>query len=213
MNPFNKTIILSVIGHLAVFGIFGFSFGNRMPLMEYPEPCFWGQFLMNSQVSPAGFSGQFRNRDRGRSARAIPPELFRAKPRDFASLAAGNGNYFKPQVLLSKGTKNVQFLESPVQKPSILRLKEPSVVLHPVLPYGFTLYFRDRQIAHVELEYKFITGQSNKLILLRRKVSSGNLEVDLLSMRYIWHYLFIQQENFIPGDWQTVKIDLSAQER
>jgi len=48
--------------------------------------------------------------------------------------------------------------------------------------------------------------------VIKRKISSGNLEVDLLTMRYIGHYLFIQQKRFTPNNWQTVKIDLSEKE-
>ena len=40
----------------------------------------------------------------------------------------------------------------------------------------------------------------------------GNLEADLVCMRYVSHYLFMQQEKITPGIWHTVKIDLSAKE-
>ena len=203
MNPFRKTILLSALGHLAVFGIFGFSFGNRVPVAEYAEPSFWGQFLMNSQVSSPFVS---------LPGKRLPETILPSKITPSFS-AADFDSYSKPQVSLCLNLKKEPLLEKPVQKPLFLKFNQPTVILHPVLPYGFTLYFKDRQIAHVELEYKFDSSQNRNLILLKRKISSGNLEVDLLSLRYIWHYLFIQQADFTPGDWKTVKIDLSAQDK
>ena len=84
--------------------------------------------------------------------------------------------------------------------------------MHPLLPHDFALYFKDRQIAHVELEFNFVSSRQPAVAVIKRKISSGNLEVDLLSMRYIGHYLFIQQTKFAPNSWRTVKIDLSAKD-
>jgi hypothetical protein len=55
-----------------------------------------------------------------------------------------------------------------------------------------------------------ISGDKRNSILVKRRISSGNLEADLLSMRYISRYLFMQQRGFVPNKWQTVKIDLST---
>jgi hypothetical protein len=87
--------------------------------------------------------------------------------------------------------------------------KESVLVFHPLLPYQLQLYFKDRQTVHIELMFNIISGRENKAIVVKRKISSGNLEADLLSLRYISHYLFIQRARFQPNNWQTVKIDLS----
>jgi hypothetical protein len=83
-------------------------------------------------------------------------------------------------------------------------------MFYPRLPYHFALYFKDRQTVHIELMFQVISGAQRNSILVKRRVSSGNLEADLLSMRYISRYLFIQQRGFAPNKWQTVKIDLST---
>ena len=83
------------------------------------------------------------------------------------------------------------------------------ILFHPLLPYSFPLYFKDRQVAHVELLFKILQDKLRSYILVKRKISSGNLEVDLLSVRYISHYLFLRQAAFAPGAWQVVKVDLS----
>jgi hypothetical protein len=129
------------------------------------------------------------------------------------ALAPTKQSYFKPRLFLPIIAYKQPFFESPAPKPVSLRKNEPSITLHPLLPYGFTLYFKDRQVAHMELAFKISSDSDRKLILLKRKVSSGNLEADLLAMRYIWHYLFIQQAKFTPGGWQVVKIDLSTEGR
>ena len=71
------------------------------------------------------------------------------------------------------------------------------------------LYFKDRQLAHIELAFNIISGQKINPVVVKRKISSGNLEADLLSMRYISHYLYIQQAAFPSDVWQEVKIELS----
>jgi len=95
--------------------------------------------------------------------------------------------------------------------PAVFDVKKDSVItIHPLLPYGLQLYFRDRQSVHMELEFMIYTNRSaKKFIIIKRKISSGNLDADLLCSRYLGHYLFIQQERFATNIWQTVKIDLS----
>jgi hypothetical protein len=88
--------------------------------------------------------------------------------------------------------------------------KDSSIMFHPLLPYQLQLYFKDRQAVHIELQFKIEPGMGRRSIAIRRKISSGNLEADLLSIRYMQHYLFIQQARFSPDTWQTVKIDLTT---
>jgi hypothetical protein len=87
--------------------------------------------------------------------------------------------------------------------------KAPEIIFHPVLPYDFQLYFNDRQVAHVELKFKVDAKDNSNYIRIKRNISSGNLEVDLLTLRYIERYLFIERMRFKPESWQTVRIDLS----
>lgn len=105
----------------------------------------------------------------------------------------------------------------PVKSPPVIseipHYPEPAFTLHPLLPYRFDLYFKDRQQVHIELEFSVTRSDSRNFVSLRRKISSGNLEADLLSMRYIGHYLFIQQARFSAGVWQPVKIEFSPHTR
>lgn len=91
------------------------------------------------------------------------------------------------------------------------REKDSVVMIHPLLPYQLQLYFKDRQSVHLELAFKIISSGHKNYVIVKRKISSGNLEADLLCCRYLGHYLFIQQAKFVPGTWQTVKIDLSKE--
>jgi hypothetical protein len=86
-----------------------------------------------------------------------------------------------------------------------------SITLYPPLPYHFLLYFKDRQAVHIELEFNKISKGQNSSILIKRKISSGNLEADLLSMRYLEHYLLLQQSQLPSNEWQSVKIELLPQ--
>jgi hypothetical protein len=82
-----------------------------------------------------------------------------------------------------------------------------SIMFYPPMPYHFLLYFRDRQTAHVEVS--FFISPEGKIVEIKRKISSGNPEVDLLIMRNLINFLNHCKSNFVLGSWQTVKIDLS----
>lgn len=199
-----QAIILSLLGHIAFFGVFTFSFGRPITQAIYPEISFWGQVLYKSQVSPL----------RQKSAQASGKSLFlkpdismldeRISPKEPVATT-----YLKPQTQLVFNPEKQLFVEKKQERPFSLKRKEPIIVFHPLLPYSFPLYFKDRQVAHVELEFNIVSSPSRSFTVVKRKVSSGNLEVDLLTMRYIGRYLFMQRQRFSPNSWQTVKIDLS----
>lgn len=121
-------------------------------------------------------------------------------------------DYIKPRVIFPINNDKIQFAPEPAQKPPHLTKKETPIIFYPRLPHYFTLYFKDRQIVHIELLFNIVSAgnKTNSGISIKRKVSSGNLEADLMCMRYIGRYLFMQKTLFSPDHWQIVKIDLSA---
>ena len=205
MQILRRALFISLLGHLAAFSIFSISFGNRIPKAEFASVSFWGAFLRNSEVIPpiAAMIKAARN------------PLMPKKP-DLSGLDKKNQDslslpyHIKPALAIPFGTDKGRFIDKPAVLLSTHIKREPTVVLHPLLPYSFTLYFKDRQVAHVELEYNIVSSAERNFVSLKRKISSGNLEVDLLTSRYISHYLFIQRHNLLPNIWQSVKIDLSA---
>ncbi|MDD2751866.1 MAG: hypothetical protein PHN59_01885 [Candidatus Omnitrophica bacterium] len=199
-----KSIIFSLAEHLTLFGLFGISFGPKIPKADFSTVSFWGEILKNYD---------FRQEPVRQSARIerLFPNLLRdlevpAKKKEngpeYYSL-----NCVKPQVRLAQGSK-INYQNPPV-KSFVFARKESVVMLHPELPYYFGLYFKDRQAVHIELVYNIIPHGKSNSVLVRRKISSGNLEVDLFSMRYLSHYLFLQQSALAPNIERTVKIDFS----
>jgi predicted transcriptional regulator len=85
-------------------------------------------------------------------------------------------------------------------------------MFYPQLPYYFQIYFKDRQRARIELMFNVVDQDNKNIVMVKRKISSGNLEADLLSMRYIGHYLSIQQAGLPKNNWQSIKIELSAKD-
>lgn len=200
-----KTLVFSLVSHVTFFSIFSLSFGNRIQSADYARVNFWGQAAKIELRSPPdkiirGIKGIFLNQP-------VNPRLeFAAKETPL------KGYYLKPLSPLSFNTRK-QSLARKQEKPfSPARRHEPSIVFHPLLPYDFALYFKDRQVAHVELMFNMARSGGKILPIIKRKISSGNLEVDLLSIRYIGRYLFIQEADFAPNSWRTVKIDLSAKD-
>lgn len=211
----SKTIFISLLGHIAFFSILSLSFGNRIPKSDYTCVSFWGQFLRSSQVSPPFLGGaglsikEFFIRkpdtlalDKSRTNALVRDKITRQSP-------LPTSYYLKPPLSLVSHTEKETFIKKSLPLLFSSR-REPTIIFHPLLPYDFTLYFKDRQVAHVELMFNVLSTPLRNSIVIKRKISAGNLEVDLLVMRYIGHYLFIQKTCFTPNNWQTVKIDLSA---
>ncbi len=204
-NSFQKTVFISLLGHLALFGIFSFSFGNRMPRLNYAEVSFLGSVLGSRDLVNSSFGSKPAKAIFNLPQRALPiketaidyPDVFR--------------QYYKPPVTLPFSQDKIVPVKSLLPFSFNRKVNKPVVMLYPQLPYHFLIYFKDRQSAHMELLFNVAPrGRAPNNVMIKRSISSGNLEVDLLAMRYIGHYLFIQQGHFLPDNWQTVKIDLSA---
>ncbi|TRZ49509.1 hypothetical protein D4Q80_01940 [bacterium] len=206
-HTFRKTVFISLAGHLAVFGFFSFSFGPKIPMVNYAAVSFQGAILNSYDLisRPAFSTGKFSR-------------LFFKKPdtrglvgkkMDYPSLA---NYYFKPQFTYALSEKKTGFFKGREESTTYVPAKKESVIMfYPSLPYHFMLYFKDRQAVHIEIMFKVDSYGSRNSLEIKRRISSGNLEVDLLSMRYLSPYLFIQQNRFTPNNWHTVKIDLSPQ--
>ena len=202
---FRKILGLSLLCHLAVFTLFSLSLNNKIPNINYTSFYFFGRLFTVPQImSPQILKLEnaknlfFKSHDL--------PLLSKAERQPGISLHPS----YRPMITSGfvtekEGLANnfgMTFIEP--------KRREPKIIFHPVLPYGFSLYFNDRQVAHVELMFKVDPNDNPNYIKIKRKVSSGNLEVDLLTTRYIERYLFNRQIRFEPSNWQTVRIDLSG---
>ncbi len=205
-----KTIFISFLGHIAVFGIFGFSFGVKVPCVNSASVSFFGEILRSYDlISRRVFSDYGRrNIQEALNTKQVIPQLDKAKE-EHAFIFA---HYLKPQANLIFNGNKIGFTKALTSGLYITKRKEPVIMFYPPLPYHVGLYFKDRQTVHIELMFNIISSDKTDSIAVKRKISSGNLEADLLVMRYINHYLFIQQASFPPHSWQTVKIDLSAKD-
>lgn len=201
-----KSLFFSLAGHAALISVLGLTFGSRLPALNPSSAAFLGQLLPAKE-----FHNQFSQVSLA-AVRRFPviPEINSLKAQAPEESRFQQGLYFKPALALGIDTDKQVIVSEHIDRPLLLReRKTPFIMLHPVLPYGFSLYFKDRQLAHVELEFQIVSLGSRSPILIRRRISSGNLEVDLLCERYIGHYLFLRQDGFSPDIWQSVKIDLS----
>ena len=203
---FSKSIFISLLGHITVFSIFGFTFGSIIPKVNYAPVSFLGSILASSDLNNFTFTQPIIHRGVGFGKKANTLILDTASRGYIVVLKP----YFKPCASLSINQEKRIVVPTTELTSFAWEKREPVITFYPHLPYHFLLYFKDRQKVHIELMFNIISNARRNRTLIRRKVSSGNLEVDLLSMRYIGHYLFVQQGRFTPNTWQTVKIDLSA---
>jgi len=202
---FKKAIFISLLGHLAMFGLFSFSLGYKLSVLAYPKISFYGAILRHYDLinkQPINFMDKKR----------IFKESNLLTPKIQSVISSAIFNYqLKP-------FKNISLCEEkPIFQPKLNifypKRKEVSLMLYPTLPSHFMFYFKDRQIVHMEIMFNVSSPEGINFIEVKRKISSGNLEADLLCMRYISHYLFIQHQKFPLNNWQTVKIDLSTQKQ
>jgi hypothetical protein len=184
--------------HAACLGLFGLSFTGGFA-SQHPPLVFLGQLLPAASVlSPRPASAIRRPAGAGESG--LVPRTRRE--------AAFTGACRKPAaaVTFAQARPLPAFPAAPA---AFMIKKDPGVMIHPLLPYELQLYFQDRQSVHLELMFMITSNRSKKFIVIKRKISSGNLDADLLCTRYLGHYLFIDQDRFAVNTWQTVRIDLS----
>ena len=202
---FMQAIFISFLGHITLFSMFSLSFGPKIPEVNFARVCFWGAIfrspdLMNNRNFDIGYK---TGRLTGKSEISVLDKINREN-------LLGSRDYLKPPVFLTFNQEKIVFTQKLMPISLMSGRKESAIMFYPRLPYHFALYFKDRQTVHIELAFAVISGDKRNSILVKRRISSGNLEADLLSMRYISRYLFIQQRGFTPNKWQTVKIDLST---
>ena len=206
---FKKSAFISLLAHLAIFGIFGVSFGRRLPAVDYGNVVFQGCVLNNFDFglphigASLGLTGYSKNKLHSlENKHSIESLRIQTK----SDCLAGQG-YLKPPVLVSAVSEKQAFIQK--FKMPLKNKERTAVMFYPRLPPYFSLYFKDRQVVHMELMFQIVHGPQHSPISIKRKISSGNLEADLLCMRYINHYLFVQQGMFASSGWQSVKIELS----
>jgi len=202
---FKKTVFFSLLGHIAVLSVFSLSFDTEVGRGSPCDVLFFGSFLKNhDMVRLAPFPGL--------SAKAIPVNspIALPAPAENTTKESLSERYSKPSVSLAYLDVKPVFRPHAGNTYHLLTRREQAIMLYPKLPYQASLYFKDRQTIHIELMFNIMSSENKNLIIIKRKISSGNLEADLLSMRYISHYLFIQQTGFTPESWQVVKVDLST---
>jgi len=200
---FRQAIFISFLGHLTLFAMFTFSFGPRIPEVNFSRVFFWGAILPSRGLIYGTDGGGYKKG--GFTGKSELSALDKVSRED--RLVASD--YAKPPVSLFLNQDKMALKQKPLPALLLSARKEPGIMFYPRLPYYFALYFKDRQAAHIELMFQVALGGRSS-VLVKRKISSGNLEADLLSMRYISRYLFIQPKGFAPDKWQVVKIDLSA---
>lgn len=199
----SAAIFISLLGHIAVFSVFSFSFGYKPFEANFGDISFLGAILKRSDlIWPDNLNARgMRN-------------LFIGKTKELAWAKTGLephtlSGYLRPALTSGLNEEKKTFLPQLIWDSSFKAKTQPVIMFYPRLPYHFILYFKDRQTVHLELMFNIIPRDGKSSIVIKRKISSGNLEADLISMRYISRYLFIQQMGFIPNNWQIVKIDLS----
>jgi hypothetical protein len=201
-----KIVSISLAGHIVILALlpfFGLSLCPSQPRGAFKPVVFCGSIPYGFFVTPS------LTLPRSLITRNTKPLIV---PLSAPQEALTYDYYVKPQVAVP-AISSRQAVKSPAIVVDSPKRRDPVLLLHPLLPYQFDLYFKDRQAVHIELEFFIAQSSDRNFVSLRRKISSGNLEADLLSMRYIGHYLFIQQARFMPNSWQSVKIEFSPNTR
>lgn len=185
--------------------IFEPTFGQSLKKMAFPRISFLGTILQRTDFSYSGTNANsFFKKNINRQLFLKPASIINEEKNDSLVFRS---KQIKPLLKLVENRKRILFVSEFDSDSFAPQRKEPTIVFYPPLPYSFLLYFQDRQIAH--MEFMFYISDSGKVASVKRKISSGNLDVDLLALRYIGHCLNLVKGKFSPGTWQTVNIDLT----
>lgn len=206
-----QAVFISVLGHLTLFTMFSLSFGPKIPAVNFTNVSFWGEIFRSSDLINKRNFGIGNNKTglAPKSEILVLDKINRENQTGYRPLF-NNDWQRKPLVSLAPAQEKIELVEKVTPISVIPQVRQQAIMFYPSLPYHFALYFKDRQTAHIELMFQVALTGKVRSVLVKRKISSGNLETDLLSMRYISRYLFMQQQAFLPNKWQTVKIDLST---
>jgi hypothetical protein len=194
--------IVSLFCHIFCFNSIEFTFDDKM---SEKDSEFSRIFFLGSILNEYDHYSQDQHRETDYSknrlnARGLT-DMLAVKSSPIYEL----GSDFKKPPLANLIDNKIVYLQ-PYLTPETKRA-ESSIMFYPPMPYHFLLYFKDRQTAHMEVA--FYISPKGRVLGLKRKISSGNPEVDLLIMRNLAHFLNLCKSNFALGFWQTVKIDLS----
>jgi len=194
-KTFNFAVTLSVFGHL--LGIFLFQPAFNDKNINIFNVYFLGSLFSAQEIS------SFKN-----TPVVISNPIY-LNSRLFAPYRSSYENAFWALV---PERSNFDFRFSSLSKevypfiPFSLEKEPSSFMFYPYLPYSFLLYFKDRQ--KVNLEFLFYLSAGLRQNFLKRKVSSGNLEVDLLVLRHLQESLWLIKEYFPADSYQSIKIEL-----
>lgn len=214
---FKKPFFVSLCLHLSLFSLVSFSFRPQIFSSNVFSITYFGGnipsfgVIAGSSHPPAFTRGKlFSFFNQKQTELFFKASVDGARKKRYATLLR---QYLKPNLTRNSTTDKSAYSEMKKAPYFLSQHKTPVFIFHPILPTGFSLYFKDRQLAHVELSYRMSSDiGSRPLPVVKRKISSGNLEVDLLCKRYITNYLFAQRLTFAPSGWQVVKIDLSGKD-
>jgi len=204
MRPLNLKVFLitSIAGHIAVFTaltFINFSLGHASGYQVFYPAIFYGPMPEETTQLPVQPSPHLVH---------SLPDISSFIPQGRLAQPQSVGFIAKPQVEISSNLSHEPVKSQPVISYFPV-MREPVLrCIHSCLTnLTYTSKIDSRFISSLNFALRVQTIAI--FISLRRKISSGNLEADLLSMRYIGHYLFIQQEGFASNVWQTVKIEFS----
>jgi hypothetical protein len=204
-SNFKAAIFISLIWHVVCFSSVELTFGKKVAEsnFELTKIFFLGPILQKADYYPQS-TQQTKTSAADRLKARNLVNMLKPGSSEARGLISENILLKKPPTLTLAESKVTYFKSTPSVK---VKKADSSIMFYPPMPYHFLLYFKDRQVAHMEVA--FYISPDGKIAGLKRKISTGNPEVDLLIMRNLSHFLNLCKSNFSLSSWQTVKIDLS----
>lgn len=202
---FKTAVLVSALWHAACFGGVELTLGRSFAEAKWGSTgiAFLGPILQRARDYPQSRQAVKQSAADKLLARNLS-EMLGLAASEGQNLIFGEVAWDKPSLIFFAEGKSAYFELAPTLH---LEPADSSVMFYPPLPYHFLLYFKDRQVIHMEVA--FYVCSEGKIIDLKRGASTGNPEVDLLIMRNLFHFLNLYKTEFMPESWQRVKIDLS----
>jgi len=198
--------LISLTAHLLALSVFSVSL-NRASVVDYPY-IFFGAGLLDPADFDISVTGECRKR-------AVPAKRFKfripsASGRAEESFRPGQDSaVLKPEALPVRPAR-IQFSLPERSESPHIGVNQP-LLMYPMLPAYLPLYFKDREKAHIGLSFRIMPASPDgkDYIEIKRKITCGNPEVDLIVLRQVEYYLLLQRRYFQGARWHNVNIDFS----
>ncbi len=198
-NRFEKSILIAMFWHIICFSSVSFTF------FVHPKTVYKSMKIvfLKPLLTKTDFYLENSYKDRRKHSPRLDTYLKQISKPLHLSLEQNFSSADKPPITIDSFRDKPHILRHTFISALITKTEQRELYRPPMM--GRSLYFQDRPMIGIELNYRL--SNSGRPMFVQRLISSGNLEADLLMMNYLKRWIFFRtKEN---SDFNNIKFELS----